>query len=1048
MPTICKIRRATSKSQTMTSHQKMECGPISESDTISSAYANCLFQPQHLQCLPSRGGVQSMFLQNPEIEGLVELASGISQKAQQATMPSSLHCEFLHTVCPSSLHHPWSQQIASTHSEPMQSIFSHSHLLDVHSNISVETPLAIKEMVPVTARALELMQPAQVLLHLQQQTAHLEALQSTLSQNADVGSWGCLPNEALTHGMSGMEVTSLEGGMMRNVNNLHQPMQHATSLLDAGQYAEVKAQQNLGVQIPDHGSIKDVSDDPKEESCGKHLERGVRTLRKDEDVYPSACYLDDHGAKHQCESNAIVSPVPVASQTQPLPEVCLHASYLQASQLLCELSETVAASKNTPELKSDKAGVAQPDKKGFKGGRPYQCSVCRAAFKQLSHLKGHLISHTSDRPYNCSSCKGAFKRRSDLNCHQKAVHDEPLPHSRHRTAVRKNCVLNKNVLTRSSKQAYQCTKCKAAFRTRYLLKKHSLVHINEKNYQCSEQNFTSTQIGRKSHRQIRNGGMKSGSPVSRAVGERQTHVTVTPCAEISLKASQLLSELSETVAANTKSSRIRPKRKSIDDDDDGGGDRPYQCSICKAAFKLASHLKGHMVVHSSLRPYKCMMCDFSFKKKYLLKNHMVVHSSERPYRCNDCDGTFKRFKDVKSHKSIHCKRQKSDSQVVMSPGEHQRQLEAVNNADSFLTFSGERAKGNETGDSAYQCIKCSVTFNQVSQLKSHMLSHSGDRPHQCTECKFAFTSAADLNLHRTSSHSDDRPYECSECEATFKTKSLLKNHKMWVHSNERPHQCSDCKAAFKTKSRLKSHKLIHSSERPFKCSLCTASFKKSIYLRGHMQSHSTERPFQCTECESSFKRFQDLKFHRMIHSGEKPYSCDECGLAFRKLGYLKSHLLIHNDDKPFQCCECQAAFKRSAALKFHQLVHGDDKPYRCSECNAAFNKLAQLNEHTIIHTGHAPARPYQCSICRASFKSSFDLKKHMNTHSSERPHQCSECKAYFKSMFTLRNHMITHSSERPHQCTECNAAFKTSYRLKKHTLVHTSTRVEMFAECF
>ncbi|PVD21554.1 hypothetical protein C0Q70_17352 [Pomacea canaliculata] len=425
----------------MTSHQKMECGPISESDTISSAYANCLFQPQHLQCLPSRGGVQSMFLQNPEIEGLVELASGISQKAQQATMPSSLHCEFLHTVCPSSLHHPWSQQIASTHSEPMQSIFSHSHLLDVHSNISVETPLAIKEMVPVTARALELMQPAQVLLHLQQQTAHLEALQSTLSQNADVGSWGCLPNEALTHGMSGMEVTSLEGGMMRNVNNLHQPMQHATSLLDAGQYAEVKAQQNLGVQIPDHGSIKDVSDDPKEESCGKHLERGVRTLRKDEDVYPSACYLDDHGAKHQCESNAIVSPVPVASQTQPLPEVCLHASYLQASQLLCELSETVAASKNTPELKSDKAGVAQPDKKGFKG--------------------------------------------------------------------------------------------------------------------------------RKSHRQIRNGGMKSGSPVSRAVGERQTHVTVTPCAEISLKASQLLSELSETVAANTKSSRIRPKRKSIDDDDDG-----------------------------------------------------------------------------------------------------------------------------------------------------------------------------------------------------------------------------------------------------------------------------------------------------------------------------------------------------------------------------------------------------------------------------------------------------------------------------------------------
>ncbi|XP_018009665.1 zinc finger protein 436 [Hyalella azteca] len=206
---------------------------------------------------------------------------------------------------------------------------------------------------------------------------------------------------------------------------------------------------------------------------------------------------------------------------------------------------------------------------------------------------------------------------------------------------------------------------------------------------------------------------------------------------------------------------------------------------------------------------------------------------------------------------------------------------------STVVYTTTSADKKSTNTKEYQCVKCTAIFNNSSNLKSHMRTHTGERPYVCEVCNAAFVQSSNLKSHRR------------------------------IHTGERPFVCTECGQAFSRSSHLTGHKRTHTGEKPYMCGLCNTSFSTSTHLRNHMRKHTGEKPFTCHLCSSSFLHNSTLQTHLLIHTGERPFKCTSCSGAFRSKRDLVSHERLHTRVKPFPCRTCSKSFKTNQYLQKH-----------------------------------------------------------------------------------------------------------------------------------
>ena len=70
------------------------------------------------------------------------------------------------------------------------------------------------------------------------------------------------------------------------------------------------------------------------------------------------------------------------------------------------------------------------------------------------------------------------------------------------------------------------------------------------------------------------------------------------------------------------------------------GQKPYQCTLCNAAFPRKSSLDRHTMTHTGEKPYQCTQCNKAFSRTSNLKMLMRTHTWEKPYQCTLCEKAF------------------------------------------------------------------------------------------------------------------------------------------------------------------------------------------------------------------------------------------------------------------------------------------------------------------------------------------------------------------------------------------------------------------------
>ncbi|RWS31638.1 hypothetical protein B4U80_00918 [Leptotrombidium deliense] len=428
------------------------------------------------------------------------------------------------------------------------------------------------------------------------------------------------------------------------------------------------------------------------------------------------------------------------------------------------------------------------------------CSVCNKTFSKASQLRLHVNIHYFERPFRCEACAVSFRTKGHLQKHKRS--------SSHLNKLNMNMTFG--TPTTDNPRPFKCADCKIAFRIHGHLAKHlrSKMHImkleclgklpfgmyaelersglnlNDIDTTDCDNSLQSLQLMAKkmyakTDVDMRSIGWKhSSTPEGESPSESGSQED-----EDVIQSKRIKTEPT-SVANSLHPSALTPTSTRIFAPNSGYG---YRLSPEPMPLPLTSTNKEVQFYPSILEKMQITtqeaiptaveskQSSFVIQKQPQQQQQQSSSSSSsssfastRSNTCHFCGQVFKSAKFLQVH--LYCDHQQRSSSPPTAETENQTKTNTIQESK------------------ACSCDICRKTFNDVTSLQQHLLTHSVllARPYVCDVCDAGFVSSALLASHLPT-HS--APHQqglviCHECGNRFTNQIDFQRHVQLHINNE------------------------------------------------------------------------------------------------------------------------------------------------------------------------------------------------------------------------------------------------------------------------
>ena len=205
-------------------------------------------------------------------------------------------------------------------------------------------------------------------------------------------------------------------------------------------------------------------------------------------------------------------------------------------------------------------------------------------------------------------------------------------------------------------------------------------------------------------------------------------------------------------------------------------EKPFSCTLCQKSFSLsqALELAKHVELYHSITT-----------KKQVISNNDSLNIS----LINSVPQATSTPKSIPNNKQNNS--DESDLSLSFQGDFGQKSAQKMSNDASYLEeqndFGGQSnakilALKNEIkpripkdSKDVISCKFCSKTFNKISKLIKHEISHGEDKPFSCEFCQKSFKRKDHAKIHMRI-HNGEKPFSCQFCQKSFTQKGHVQAH--------------------------------------------------------------------------------------------------------------------------------------------------------------------------------------------------------------------------------------------------------------------------------